>query len=92
VLGDADLSGAVDSVDFAALATSFNSSSKVWVNGDFNYDGIVNALDFNALASNFGQSLPSPALGAVEPEQFGVAALMRGGLLGLVGRRKSQKH
>jgi hypothetical protein len=92
VLGDADLSGAVDSVDFAALATSFNSSSKVWVNGDFNYDGIVNALDFNALASNFGQSLPSPALGAVVPEPFGGAALMLGGLLGLVGRRKSQKH
>jgi autotransporter-associated beta strand protein len=62
VPGDADLSGVVDSGDFARLAMSFGSTGAFWDQGDFNGDGVVNALDFNLLASNFGQALASPVV------------------------------
>jgi hypothetical protein len=60
--GDANIDGTVNSLDFSALAASFNAVNKLWSNGDFNYDtnSTSNALDFNALATNFAQSLPAP--------------------------------
>ena len=55
--GDTNFDGVVDSSDFTALASHFNTSSgATWALGDFNGDGRVNALDFNILASNFGTS------------------------------------
>jgi hypothetical protein len=60
--GDATLDGAVNSLDFNALAINFGSSGKLWADADFNFDGNVNALDFNLLASNFGNAAASPAL------------------------------
>ena len=58
------------------LATNFSKSGQFWTAGDFNYDGVVNALDFNALASNFGQTLSSPALGALVPEPASIAMIV----------------
>jgi fibronectin-binding autotransporter adhesin len=54
--GDANLDGAVNSVDFGILAANFGKSAKVWDQGDFNYDGTVNSIDFGLLAGNFGKS------------------------------------
>src|SRR5205814_886935 len=50
--GDANLDGAVDTVDFNNLASNFSQSGKNWTEGDFNYDGSVDTVDFNLLASN----------------------------------------
>jgi hypothetical protein len=69
-LGDANLDGNVNALDFNALASNFGGAGKFWFSGDFDYNGTVNMLDFNTLASNFNQvlSFPAPALGAVVPE------------------------
>jgi hypothetical protein len=66
--GDANLDGAVDTLDFNALAANFGSSGAAWMQGDFNYDGAVDTLDFNALAANFGASLPANPLAMTVPE------------------------
>ncbi len=72
-LGDANLDGLVNALDFNAVATNFGGSGKGWTDGDFDYNGIVNTLDFTQLASNFNLVLPSPAvespvLGSLVPE------------------------
>jgi autotransporter-associated beta strand protein len=59
LLGDTNLDGAVNSIDFGTLAANFGKSGKVWDQGDFNYDGTINSLDFGFLAGNFGKSLGS---------------------------------
>src|SRR4029077_20416790 len=71
--GDANLDGAVNALDFNALASNFGGAASVWVNGDLNYDGVVNSLDFNSIAANFGQqmALPAPVMGMVIPEPTG---------------------
>lgn len=81
--GDANLDGIVNSVDFSALASNFNTSSG-WGQGDFNYDGAVNALDFNALASNYGSVLAAPALGSLVPEPATLGFIA---MLSLLSRR-----
>jgi hypothetical protein len=55
LLGDADLNGVVNGIDFGILAANFNKSVTGWDQGDFDYNGIVNGLDFSALAQNFNQ-------------------------------------
>lgn len=68
-VGDANLDGIVNALDFNALATNFGGGAgKFWNNGDFNYDGVTNTADFTALAQNFGQTLSAPALGTLVPE------------------------
>jgi hypothetical protein len=66
--GDANLDGAVNTVDFNMLAARFNGATGLWSDGDFNFDGVSNALDFNAVATNFGQTLSSPPLASIVPE------------------------
>jgi len=67
LLGDANLDGSVNGVDFAIMAANFNKADQVghsgWAEGDFNYDGSVNGADFAPLAANFnkGTSLPGDA-------------------------------
>ena len=59
---DANQDRVVNSADFMALASNFNTSSNAsFSEGDFNYDGRVNALDFNILATNFGRTLSPSA-------------------------------
>lgn len=96
LLGDANLDGTVNTLDFNALAANFNGSGKVWAQGDFGYDGKVNALDFNAIAANFGMTTPAPALGSFAaanglslnvPEPMSVGLLVVAGV-GALGRRR----
>jgi autotransporter-associated beta strand protein len=61
LLGDADLNGTVNGVDFGILAANFNHSVSRWDQGDFNYDGIVNGIDFTALAANFNKAASGAA-------------------------------
>src|SRR5581483_9682672 len=87
--GDTNLDGVVNTQDFQALASHFNTSGTGWAAGDVNYDGVVNALDFNALASNFGQTLSAPSVGAsLVPEPAALASIGVIGLLVSPGRRR----
>jgi hypothetical protein len=66
LIGDADLNGVVNGIDFGLLAANFNLSVTGWDNGDFDYNGIVNGLDFTALSANFNKganiaATPPPA-------------------------------
>jgi autotransporter-associated beta strand protein len=90
--GDANLDGAVNTLDFTALAANFNSISGIWEQGDFNYDGKVNGLDFNAIASNFGKTPPalSPAVGTLVPEPG--SAVLLGLLSGCQVIRQRRAH
>jgi hypothetical protein len=68
LLGDADLNGIVNGIDFGILAANFNKAVTSWDQGDFNYDNIVNGIDFGELAANFnkgasGAQVGGPALG-----------------------------
>jgi hypothetical protein len=86
--GDTNLDGRVNTADFAALASHFNTTDGgVWMQGDFNNDGIINALDFNVLASRFGQSMTAPALGGLVPEPSAITMLSLV-LCTLVARRR----
>jgi autotransporter-associated beta strand protein len=68
LLGDANLDGTVNGVDFGILAANFNKGVNSWDQGDFNYDNAVNGVDFGYLAANFnkgssgGSALSDPAL------------------------------
>jgi len=86
-LGDGNLDGNVDSLDFTRLVNGYGQSSAVWTQGDFNFDGKVNTLDFNSLAGNFGQVLASPSLGAVVPEPASIG-LVSAFVAGLLSRRR----
>jgi hypothetical protein len=89
--GDANLDGAVNGLDFSALASNFGGASKFWYQGDFNYDGTVNSLDFNSIAGNFNQTMPvaapNAALGALVPEP-GTALLAALGAITVLRRRR----
>jgi hypothetical protein len=55
LLGDADLNGVVNGIDFGIVAANFNKGVTAWDQGDFNYDGIVNGIDFAYVAANFNK-------------------------------------
>ena len=71
LLGDADLNGIVNGVDFGIVSANFNKGVPGWDQGDFNYDGIVNGIDFAVLAANFNQRQPSAPAVAVTPTSSG---------------------
>jgi hypothetical protein len=82
-VGDANLDGKVNALDFNALSNGYGSGL-YWSQGDFNDDGTVNSSDFAAMAANYGQVMPTsgdllPA-GVVVPEP-----MIGGGLLLLLG-------
>jgi autotransporter-associated beta strand protein len=99
--GDANLDGAVDTLDFNSLAANFGGTGKVWTQADFNYDGTVDTLDFNKLAANFGQTNPeagggggSSSVGALvpEPATLALAGFAASGLLFRPRRRRVNKR
>jgi autotransporter-associated beta strand protein len=59
--GDVNLDGAVDFLDLAKLAQSYNvtDGTRQWSTGDFNYDGNTDFLDLAKLAQNYNTALPS---------------------------------
>jgi hypothetical protein len=63
LLGDIDLNGIVNGVDFGILAANFNKGVSRWDQGDFNYDNIVNGIDFADLAANFNKGASGAADG-----------------------------
>jgi autotransporter-associated beta strand protein len=70
-MGDANLDGLVNALDFNAVASNFGGSNRTWAGGDFTFDNQVNTLDFNWIATNFNQPpLPSAALGSLIPEPY----------------------
>jgi hypothetical protein len=61
LVGDANRDRAVDFVDLAALAQSYNTPASTWAQGDFNADGRVDFNDLVLLAQNYSKSLPDVA-------------------------------
>jgi hypothetical protein len=61
LLGDANLDGSVNGVDFGILAANFNKGVTGWDLGDFNYDNAVNGVDFADLAANFNKGIDGAA-------------------------------
>jgi hypothetical protein len=67
LLGDADLNGIVNGIDFGILAANFNKGVTGWDQGDFDYTNIVNGIDFGDLAANFNKSaINTESLAALE--------------------------
>ncbi|MDB5323651.1 MAG: hypothetical protein JWN40_5282, partial [Phycisphaerales bacterium] len=65
--GDLNLDGAVDFLDLARLAQSYNvtDGTRQWATGDVNYDGNTDFLDLAKMAQNYNTALPSsPVPGA----------------------------
>jgi hypothetical protein len=59
LVGDANMDGVVNGIDFLIMATHFNMlAPQGWEDGDFNYDGTVNASDFLLLAQNYNKASP----------------------------------
>jgi hypothetical protein len=63
LLGDANLDGVVNALDFGILAANFNKGVTGWDKGDFNYDNVVSAIDFGELAANFNKGASGAAIG-----------------------------
>jgi MYXO-CTERM domain-containing protein len=59
--GDLNLDGAVDFLDLAKLAQSYNvtDGTRQWSTGDVNYDGNTDFLDLAKMAQNYNTALPS---------------------------------
>lgn len=91
-LGDANLDGAVNQLDFNALATNYgaNGANAAWNAADFNADGVVDSTDFNVLAGNFNLALPAPALAALVPEPGALFVLAS--ICALASRRRRRER
>jgi len=65
LLGDANLDGKVNGIDFNLMATNYNQAvTNGWDEGDFNYDGKVNGIDFNLMSANFNQAVSTSDIAA----------------------------
>jgi hypothetical protein len=62
--GDLNLDGAVDFLDLAKLAQSYNvtDGTRQWSTGDVNYDGNTDFLDLAKMAQNYNTALGAPAV------------------------------
>ncbi|HEY7115583.1 MAG TPA: lamin tail domain-containing protein [Tepidisphaeraceae bacterium] len=75
LIGDADLSGAVDTADFSRLYAGLTQPTTYWATGDFNYDARTDIRDYQALELNIGSvlsatvttAMPVPASTPVRP-------------------------
>jgi hypothetical protein len=75
-LGDANLDGIVDSVDFSFFQSGYTLSGPYtgWTFGDFDYNGVVDSVDFSLFQGGYLYAGPplAPAL-AAEITSFGMA-------------------
>jgi hypothetical protein len=69
LIGDVNLDGSVNGVDFGVVAGNFNKSVSYWDEGEFNYDGIVNGVDFGQLAGYCNQGANIAAGVTAAPSQ-----------------------
>lgn len=72
-MGDADLSGTVDSTDYALIDSGFVNLATGWVNGDFDYSGVIDSTDYALIDSAFvnqGAAL-APAMIDLHTQMFG---------------------
>ncbi len=98
--GDANLTGTVDSTDYALIDYGFLNKLTGWYNGDFNYDGVVNGSDytlidnaFNMQGASLASQIASPTAqiaggtssAVPEPTSLGLLTV---GIAGLLGRRR----
>ncbi|MEZ6068774.1 MAG: choice-of-anchor Q domain-containing protein [Pirellulales bacterium] len=65
LVGDGNLDGVVDGLDYLVWAAHFDDAPALTppgspLNGDYNNDGVVDGLDYNAWTGNFGASRLSP--------------------------------
>jgi autotransporter-associated beta strand protein len=104
--GDVNLDGAVDFLDLAKLAQSYNvtDGTRQWSTGDVNYDGNTDFLDLAKLAQNYNTALPSQAIPgapvdfqadlakafAAVPEP-GTISLLGIGALAVLARRRNRR-
>ena len=60
-LGDTNLDGVVNALDFNALASHYGAFGTTWIDGDFDYNASTNSLDFTVLAANYhlGEAHPT---------------------------------
>lgn len=81
-LGDANLDGVVDGLDYNAWADRCGQAGN-WSQGDFNHDGLVDSLDYALWADRFGPGADAFPNLVFVPEPFGIIGL-GGGLSMLV--------
>jgi autotransporter-associated beta strand protein len=101
--GDADLTGHVDSADYARIDAGYLSSGSLtgWSNGDFNYDGVINGSDYTLIDNAFNSQGVTLAATIAEPTaQLGGSAptsavpepatigILGIGVVALLGRRR----
>ncbi len=60
--GDADLSGVINSADYARIDNGFANDLSGWANGDFNFDGVVNANDYFEIDRTYRLQAHAPAV------------------------------
>lgn len=97
-MGDTDLSGGIDSTDYALTDNGFLNNLSGWVNGDFDYNGLVDSTDYALIDNAFlNQGAPlAVSMVSLHTEMFGadytnaLAAVQAGlvpepGTLGLLG-------
>jgi hypothetical protein len=90
LVGDADLNGVVDGLDFLAWNSNKFSAIAAWTAGDFTADGFVDGLDF--LAWNENKFLSS-ALAVPEPHVlFLLAVSLIPAGLAVSGRRENEQQ
>jgi len=77
-LGDANLDGVVDGLDYVAWADGFGMSGGAgnWSKGDFNHDGNVDGLDYVLWADHYGSgSAAMPLMLIPEPSTYILAVI-----------------
>jgi autotransporter-associated beta strand protein len=99
-VGDADLSGKINSTDYGLIDNGFAKGLTGWRNGDFNYDGVVNGDDYTLIDNAFNTqgavsfaALATPAeaiaTSVPEPTDLLLLALAVGLLIRLPRRRNA---
>jgi hypothetical protein len=72
-MGDTDLSGSIDSTDYALIDNGFLNNLSGWVNGDFDYNGLIDSTDYALIDNAFlNQGAPlATAMVSLHTEMFG---------------------